>query len=168
MREQADALEHVADAPAQRRRVDHAHRLAVDPYLAAVGLDQAVDEFQGGGFSSTRAAHQGHEGTGLDSKPDVAHGDALSAVEALADPVDLDESGAHHLPWKCDADCRERRRRGWPSHGHPRPGDILELMRPARKAAAFQRVDATGHIQYEPAGAARSFYALSRSGESTP
>src|SRR5438876_385177 len=34
VREQADALEHIADAPAKPRRIDRGHRRALDPHLA--------------------------------------------------------------------------------------------------------------------------------------
>ncbi len=51
VREEADALEHVADAAAQLGRRQVGRRPPLDQHPAAIGLDQAVDHLQGSGLA---------------------------------------------------------------------------------------------------------------------
>ena len=51
MREQADVLEHVADAPAQRDRIERAHILALEPHNALARIGKAVDEAEQRGLA---------------------------------------------------------------------------------------------------------------------
>ncbi len=73
------------------RRVDGGDRHALDPHLAAVGLDQPVDEFQRRGLAGAGSAHHRDEAAGLDLQRDVSDREGASAVKDLADLVDLDQ-----------------------------------------------------------------------------
>ena len=54
VREQADLLDHVADAPAQLDRVDVGHVLAVEEDAPAGRLDEPVDHLHGGRLAAAR------------------------------------------------------------------------------------------------------------------
>ncbi len=58
VREQSGALEHVAHAPAQPRRVQRQDVLAVDPDSPFGRLDQPVDHVEGGGLARAGFADQ--------------------------------------------------------------------------------------------------------------
>ena len=58
MREQSDLLDHVADAPAERRDVLGHHVHAVDQDLAAGRIDEAVDHLQRRRLAAARRADE--------------------------------------------------------------------------------------------------------------
>ena len=95
MGKQADVLEHVTDAPAQRRRIGPMDRLAFNADFAAVGLDQPVDALEQRGLARTGSADQCDEYTRLDVHAGVAQREALPAVEGLRQTLDLDQSAGH-------------------------------------------------------------------------
>jgi len=55
VREQADALEHIADPPPQRRGVKARDRFTLEADLAAVRFDEPVDHLQRRGFADPDA-----------------------------------------------------------------------------------------------------------------
>jgi hypothetical protein len=59
VREEAGLLEHIADAPAQRDRVQRLDVLAPDSYAPGAGLRQPVEKLQQGGLAGTRLADDG-------------------------------------------------------------------------------------------------------------
>ena len=61
VREQADALEHVADPPPQHDGIGGAHVLAFDAHGAAVGLGQPVDQAQQRGLAGAGRPDDGEE-----------------------------------------------------------------------------------------------------------
>ena len=85
MRKQPAALEHVADAAAQRDRIDAAHVLAFDPDAAGIGVDQPVRQPQQRGLAGAGAADNGEKLALGDLERDVVHGLDAAAVEALGD-----------------------------------------------------------------------------------
>ncbi len=98
MREQADALEHIADAAAKRRRIQFGYRFAIDMHTAAVGLDQAVDAFHEGRLAGTRCADHGQEGAGLYVECDVPERKGAAAIVTLGDVFDRDQWGGSIHP----------------------------------------------------------------------
>ncbi len=97
MRKQPAALEHIADAAAQRDRIDRADVLALDRDAAAVGLDQPVGQPQQRGLAGAGAADDGEEFALGDIERDVVDGQnafrAAAAVKALADMRKGDQGG---------------------------------------------------------------------------
>src|SRR5262249_41897531 len=91
VRKQSDPLEHVTDAPAERRRVGRAHGLAFDRYLAAVGLDQAVDDFSRGGLSGGWRTDQRKELAAPGAERGPVDSKRAAAVKGLADFAKLDQ-----------------------------------------------------------------------------
>ncbi len=94
MRKQADALEHVADAAAKHRPLDLGDRCTFDAHLAAVRIDQPVDDLQCRGLSGAGGADQRDEGAGFDRQAHLSNGEA-AAVERLRDTVELDQRAGH-------------------------------------------------------------------------
>src|SRR5437763_8362766 len=101
MREQTDALEHIADAPAQLVRIAKRHILAADKNRAARRFDQAVDEFQKRRLARARAADQGQEFAASRFERDSPHGEACTAIIGLPCVPDLDRLRLrlHGLPF---------------------------------------------------------------------
>ena len=95
VREQADALEHIADAPAQQRSGLAAHGTALEPHLSLIRFDQAVDGLERGGLARSGGADQGGEGSGGEGEADAAQGEGSPAVEGLADVIQLDQRRGH-------------------------------------------------------------------------
>src|SRR6185437_953371 len=105
MGKQPDALEHVADAPAQavgRVRID---RLARDHDGATLGVDEPVDHLQQRGLARARVAYDGDERPFGDLQSDFAYRESATSVEGLRDLAKRD-----HLP------RREPPERALPAH----------------------------------------------------
>ena len=76
---QADLLDHIARVPPELVAVHGGDVLAVETDVPAVGLDEAVDHFQGGGLAAARGADEDGELAVLNLKGDVVD-DLLSPV----------------------------------------------------------------------------------------
>jgi len=102
MRKQPSALEHIADPPAQRNRIDAADILPLDRDAAAVGLDQPVGQPQQRSLARAGAADDGEELSLGDIERDVVHGHhtacAPATVKALAD-VGVGDQWHRHPVW---------------------------------------------------------------------
>src|SRR5262245_37828169 len=96
MREQADALEYIADAPPQRRSVTALDRFSLEANLPTIRLEQPVYHLQRRGFAGPGCSHEGDEGAGVDGERHVAQRVAAFAVEGLRDVDEFDEWGASH------------------------------------------------------------------------
>src|SRR5205823_12325472 len=73
MWEQSDLLNDVPDAPPQCHGVDLRDVFAIQQDLAARWLDQAVDHFQGGGFTAATRADEHADLAGPDIKREVLY-----------------------------------------------------------------------------------------------
>jgi hypothetical protein len=73
MREQPDALEHIADAAAQAGRLEAGDILAAEQHAPARRLDQRVDHLQQCRFARARGADQRHEAAGFDRAADAGY-----------------------------------------------------------------------------------------------
>ena len=81
VRKKPDALEDVADAPAQRCDVSRAYQFAVDAHRAAIGFDQPVDELQSGRLAGAGCADQRNEEARLDLQRGVMDRERASTVK---------------------------------------------------------------------------------------
>src|SRR5690606_39239073 len=94
VREQADLLDDVADAAAERDRIDRRRITAVDGDRARTRLDETVDHLQRGGLAAARGAEEdadlpvGH----LHRHP--IHRGRIRAGEHLADRIQTDHAAA--------------------------------------------------------------------------
>ena len=97
MREQPAVLEDVADAAAQLHRIGRKHVLALDRDVAAVGVDQPVDEPEQGGLAGAGTADDGEELAFGDLKRHVVHGD--DAFRAAVETLHYMGVGDHRRGW---------------------------------------------------------------------
>src|ERR1700694_4952795 len=96
MRKQPAALEHVADAAAQRDRIGRAYVLAFDLDAALIGVDQPVRQPQQRGLARAGAADNGKKLASRDLERNVVHGLDPAAVETLADMGEDDRGWIRH------------------------------------------------------------------------
>jgi len=75
VREQAEALKHVADRTPQRDRVALAHVDTSDPDPSALHLQQAIDQLQQGGFSRARRPDHHRQLPGVHLEADLRQND---------------------------------------------------------------------------------------------
>ena len=95
MGEQAVALHHPADLPAQRHRVEPGDIAPLIHDRTARSLLQAVDQFQHGGLAAAGFAGQGQQFAALDPEGEAAHGLHPAGI-GLADRPDV-ENGTCRL-----------------------------------------------------------------------
>jgi hypothetical protein len=98
MREQADPLKNIADAPSQLVPGHAAHRIACDSHFARVDIDETIDRLQQRRFSGARSADDCDERASLDAQARVAQGKSLSAPPGLARAFDGDDRLTHDVP----------------------------------------------------------------------
>ena len=84
VREQADALEHIADRAPQHVRLERGRVLAVDRHAPRVRLDEPIDHLERRGLARARAADEHHQLAGRDLERDRVDRDrvAVAATEA--------------------------------------------------------------------------------------
>src|SRR2546423_2484974 len=85
MRKQSAALKYIADAAAQRNRLDRAHVLAINCDAADIGIDQPVGQPQQRGLAGAGAADDSEEFALGDLERDVVDRPDAAAVKTLAD-----------------------------------------------------------------------------------
>jgi hypothetical protein len=90
VREQADVLDDVADAPAQLDGVGRRDIVALQEDAPARRFDQAVDHLQRGGLPAPRRADQHADLAGPDLQVQGVHGD-LAVVPALGERLQPDQ-----------------------------------------------------------------------------
>src|SRR5258708_37441080 len=71
MREQAEFLDHVSGAAAQRDRIKFCDVLAIDKDCAATWIEQAIDQTQRGCFAGSATAEQHESFATLDFETDL-------------------------------------------------------------------------------------------------
>ena len=99
VREQADALEDVANAAAQRDRVDGPDILAGDPDRALARVDQPVDQPQQRGLAGAGRADDRQELPLADRKRHTVEHLAAAVAVAFADGIEGNDRGCFgHRP----------------------------------------------------------------------
>ena|SRR5581483_5868196 len=71
MREQSEFLNDVADPAPQRDGIDLGDVLSIDRDRAGGGVEEAIDQPQGGGFAGAAGAEQDERFAALDGEADV-------------------------------------------------------------------------------------------------
>ena len=90
VREEADLLDHVADATPQLDERQVTHGSTVDPDVSRVERDQPVDHLEGGRLAATRGSDQHTEGAGRDLERQVVERRLVASGVALRDVVEDD------------------------------------------------------------------------------
>ena len=89
VRKQADVLDHVADRAPQFRQSLPVRRLAADADRARIRFEQAVDQFESGGFSAPGGAKEHNGFPGSDGEGNTVHRGFFHSREDLGDIVQL-------------------------------------------------------------------------------
>jgi hypothetical protein len=89
VREEPDALDHVADAPPEPDRVDPGDVVVAEQDPPGARLDQPVDHLHRGRLAAPRGPDQHRQLTGGEGEVELGHADRAVGVD-LADPLEAD------------------------------------------------------------------------------